>query len=129
MTEYELIDTAGAFQNLATTHFMNFVTILFAYLVCAYLIGDRLSRLQLWVVNVLYTVFSFQTGLFSYVGWNRFFAFTARLVEQFPQPQVTPGVAVPSAEVAFFLSIPLTLGAYFAGILFMMNKRRASDMP
>ncbi len=127
MTEYELIDAAASFQNVATTHFMNFVTILFAYLICAYLVGDRLTRLQLWVVNVLYTVFTAQAGLFSYVGWNRFFVFTGRLVEQFPQPQMA-GLGVPSADTALIAVVPLTLFAYFAGILFMMNKRRASDL-
>ena len=35
MTEYELLDIALAYQDGWITHFMNFVTVFSAYLVCA----------------------------------------------------------------------------------------------
>ena len=122
MTEYELLDIAISFQDISTSHVMNFSTVLFAYLICAYLVGDRLSRIQYWVVNTIYTAFSFGAGLLAYIGQNRFITFIERALEQFPQPSVLGG-GVPPVEIAF-ATMALIVVSYLAGLLFMLEKRR-----
>ena len=122
MTEYELIDATNSFNAVGTTHFMDFVTVLFAYLLCAYLVGDKLTSVQLWLVNALYTAFSIAAGVFAYIGFNRYFLYTGLLEERFPQEAVL-GAGVPSTSIALVVGVIMFFG-YIAGVLFMIDKRR-----
>jgi hypothetical protein len=124
MTEYELIDAANSFNAQGATYFMNFVTGLFAYLLCAYLVGDKLTSIQFWLVNALYTAFTFLAAAAAYAGYNRQFLLLNMLDERFPQEAVL-GVGVPQPGLAMVVSVVMFFG-YIAGILFMMDKRRVT---
>lgn len=61
MTEYEIADLAAAqFDRLAVlldvlgTHLSIYLTIISGYLIVAYAVGGKLSRLQVWIVSALY---------------------------------------------------------------------------
>lgn len=122
MTEYELVDTAISYQDLATTHFMNFVTILFAYLVCAYLVGEKLTRLQVWLLNSLYTIFALGAAFASYAAYNRSFLQIQRLAEVAKQeaPQLAPA---PTPEFATII-MAFMLVSYGVGLVFLQSRRR-----
>lgn len=61
MTEYEIADLAAAqFDRLVVlldvlgTHLSIYLTIISGYLIVAYVVGGKLSRLQVWMVSALY---------------------------------------------------------------------------
>ena len=68
MTPYEYADLAqSAFGNAASTFAVN-LTILSAYLIAAYTVGDKLTRTQLAILNVLFVLSSAFT-VFTIVGF------------------------------------------------------------
>ena len=46
MTEYEIVDAFSSIRNEVGNHVMNFVAVLFGYLVTANFVGSKLSRFQ-----------------------------------------------------------------------------------
>jgi len=60
-------------------HVMNFVAVLFAYLVTAYFVGSQLSTFQVRAVTLLYTIFSVFPVLTVVFSMNQM----RRLIEQF----------------------------------------------
>ena len=54
MTEAEMLEMAAIYTDNCMTIFNTYVSITFAYLVVAYLAGNKLSRLQAAVVTGLY---------------------------------------------------------------------------
>ena len=125
MTGYELIDISLSYQDAWITHVMNFVTVFTAYLICAYLIGDKLSRLQLWVINVAYTMFTSGAGIFAYINQNRFHYYTQMALERSPDATSVIGERVPPPEFAA-ISVILLILAYAASLVFMFQTRRSS---
>lgn len=78
MTEYEFLDyTAtlmGNFQTALTLYF----TVVTAYVVTALIAGDRLTRLQLYVVNTCFVIAAGIVGYLTVAIWDRFFSFSIR---------------------------------------------------
>jgi hypothetical protein len=71
MTEYEMGELLhNSFDTLWESSQMYF-TLVSAYLVVAYLVGDKLTRKQYWIINVLYFLWVFgliQTQFVSGIG-------------------------------------------------------------
>lgn len=79
MTEYEVADYASSMMS----NFLSAITIYFSvvttYVVVAFVAGDRLTRLQLAVVNLSFTVAAGIMGLLSVLIFARFFAFATQV--------------------------------------------------
>ncbi len=58
MTEYEMVDLYLGFRNSAATSFMDFITALFALLVTAYVVGQKLTRSMVVIIIILFTLFA-----------------------------------------------------------------------
>jgi hypothetical protein len=56
MTEYELVDAAGTFFEIALGTLMGYFSVFTAYLVVACLVGSKLDRQQVAVVNGLFLI-------------------------------------------------------------------------
>ena len=56
MTEYELVDAAASYNGLLQSWLMAYFTILTAYLITAYAVGDQLNRFQVFVITTLFAV-------------------------------------------------------------------------
>ena len=54
MTEYEILDLVGGESAQSANQFTLYLSVLFAYLVTAYFVGDRLTRAQVVLLSVLY---------------------------------------------------------------------------
>ena len=67
MTHYEFLDYALGVGTNVSENAMSFVTVLFAYIVCAYLVGRKITILQSVGLTVVYSTFSLLTilGIFS----------------------------------------------------------------
>ena len=57
MNEYEVIEATYAIRQAGAADVTSFFTVLSAYLVVAYLVGDKLSKFQLWTISGLYTLY------------------------------------------------------------------------
>ncbi len=121
MTEYELADyTATLMSNFlsAITIFFSIVT---AYVVAAFISGDRLTKLQLVVVNATFTIAAGVMGTLSFLIFSRFFEL-ARLT----QSQNQSPIATPLVDFGLPLAI-LIIAMYIGGLIFMWSVRRKSD--
>lgn len=68
MTEYEIIDTIVSIRADIAGHSMNFVSVLFAYIVAAYLVGSKLSPIQVSMITILYVLWTPAPILAAYDG-------------------------------------------------------------
>ena len=110
MGEHEALQTIYAIRTAGATDVLGFFTVLSAYLVVAYLVGDKLSPFQLWTISGLYTIYMY----FPVVATQYTLADLARL-----------NAAPPGAE---YLSAVLVL-MWLVSIVFMVQKRRENRSP
>ena len=70
MTEYELEDLLTSTMSASSDLFAIYVTLLVAYLVAAYLAGDRLTSAQATTISILFIVAStvMTWGCVTYIG-------------------------------------------------------------
>jgi hypothetical protein len=66
MTEYEYIDAMATLRDSVGFHAMNYIAILFAYLVAGYFAGQALSRFQAIAVTTLYIILCPMPGIAAY---------------------------------------------------------------
>ncbi len=120
MTVYEILDLSLSYQDAGTTHFMNIVTIFSAYLICAYLVGDKLSRLQISVINLAYSVFVVGTSVYVYLNQYLFWYYVhlARELSERNAIELEP----PPPELALGTIAIIGL-AYIGSLMFMYQKR------
>ena len=57
MTEYEYLDFVTSSVSLITQNGFNFISVFFAYLACGYLVGTRLSLIQVTSLTISYTIY------------------------------------------------------------------------
>ena len=70
MTHYEFLDYSLGVGTNVSANAMSFVTVLFAYIVCAYLVGRKITALQSVGLTLVYSIFSLLTilGIFSNIA-------------------------------------------------------------
>jgi hypothetical protein len=67
MTEYELVDAVNSTMSLFLSTFMGYLTIVSAYLIAAFLLGDKLTTQQFIIISIL---FFFAAGLVVWSIWG-----------------------------------------------------------
>jgi len=72
LTKYELLDLAGTYHGLGTSAGMGYFSIVSAYLIVAFLAGDKLNRQQVIVISGLFVVMALNmtwaAGAYLYFG-------------------------------------------------------------
>jgi hypothetical protein len=64
-----LIQTSIAIGEFQATHISIYVTLLFAYVAVAFVVGSRLTRLQVWLTTCLFTaVAAYEVMIIAAVG-------------------------------------------------------------
>ena len=58
MSPVEYMELIIMSRDMAASHAMNFITLLFAYLTMVYLVGAKLKAYEVWIVTIIYSVFS-----------------------------------------------------------------------
>lgn len=61
MTNFELSQIGLTFNMSFQNQIAIFISILFAYIVAAYLVGSKLNKFQLWSITTIYSLFSVLT--------------------------------------------------------------------
>ncbi|NKC01221.1 MAG: hypothetical protein GKR90_22370 [Pseudomonadales bacterium] len=90
MTEYELADLFISLSAEAGRSTMDFVTVLFAYLVLAHFVGATLDRIYIVIVTLIYTMFAIWPILGTYQAGSMMFEIT----QAHPQISHSLGLAV-----------------------------------
>ena len=125
MTEYEIFDLANSRQGLLANMSVLYLSLVSAYLVVAFLAGEKLSRKQVTIVTVLY------------IAWgagNTFATLTsAYMLQGFNNQLMALGamdgfLAANTFEVTSFYVLFVNGGAMLASLYFMwtVRKNRAS---
>ncbi len=105
MNEYEIIEATYAIRQTGATDVSSFFTVLSAYLVVAYLVGDKLSKFQVWSISGLYTVY-----LYFPIAAAQIAVSDLALLDALP----------PGAQYLRFVLVLMWL----VSIVFMIQKRR-----
>ncbi|MEP4484993.1 MAG: hypothetical protein ABJ013_05150 [Halioglobus sp.] len=73
MTMYELADYTNSLLDTFLTSFTIFMSIVTAYVVTAFVAGDKLTKFQQAIVNVLFLLSTGVVGLLAILTFRRFF--------------------------------------------------------
>jgi len=71
MTEYELLELLTSTSLAAMEMFSNYLTLLASYLVVAYLVGDKLTTVQVITISILFLIGLLVTTYSSYNYMSR----------------------------------------------------------
>jgi hypothetical protein len=128
MAASEFIELIIQAQESAGSGAMNFVTVLFAYLVTTYFVASRLSRIQVWGITVIYTAFMATSLVGILVSVN----LTMNLITQFAEvhPDTAPLYYSTGYSMNFrFITAAFYLLAWLGSVLNMWytRKRSAND--
>ena len=63
MSDYEMVDIFLQYSNNLQTHFMNYVAVLFAFLIAAYLIAHKLESSMAFIIIGLFTLVAMIQGV------------------------------------------------------------------
>ena len=131
MTDYELVYIFTENLNSLQSAFMNYVGVLFAFLIAAYLVAAKLESSMVLIVVGLFTLIAFQQvapvfGYGSTVG-ELGSQIAARAIED-PSSLSWHGTAKPWGATALFITefsetVVLVL-SYIAGLVFFFHQRR-----
>ena len=120
MSEYELIDAYQSVEVSFQSGVSLFVSIVFAYVATAYFVGAKLTRTQVVIVTVLYTVFCAAFLVMSASQLERLMEFGAEIREFSPERTFASSRNLIGGLVRWG---SVFLGAYFAGLIFMFQVR------
>ncbi len=70
MTEFELVDAIQSVMANATANFTGLVTLITGYLVVAYIVGSKLSKLQNSIITSLFLIISML--IINTLTWSSF---------------------------------------------------------
>jgi hypothetical protein len=121
MTEYELMDViVSRFSNMTDQSALYFALVS-GYLIAAFFVGARLTRLQVIVVNSLFIMWT--VGLL--IGWSTALEATLDLdaaIRQLESPTIIDSTMDGAAASAYLFSIVQTIGI-IASLIFMWSVR------
>ena len=119
MSEYEIIDLLQQRYSELGALSAQFFTLVSAYVVAAYLVGDRLSRIQLLIITVLYVIWAAANSAAVWNAMNTTIFYLKNLSEM--------GSTFPDTS-----SVPVTIsylflvqgGSVVGSLYFMWSTRR-----
>lgn len=123
MTEYELADLAMEAQGTVTAVFALFLTVLSGYLLVAWMVGKKLDRLQLVLLNTVFVGVQLVLIAGWSARWNWFWHY-------YNQAKALNLLAVPEASgtpIVVTVTMLLMLLSVLGSVMFMWNIRRDSE--
>jgi hypothetical protein len=118
VTEYELLDYIASLMANFQTSLALYFTIVTAYVVAAFIAGDRLTRLQLLIVNACFAIAAGIVGCLTVLLFSRFYSFAIQMSEVDGAPLVD-----------FRWPLGLLVFAVFFGCLVFMWSIRSKSKP
>jgi hypothetical protein len=118
MTEAEALQAVASFGDNAVGTFSNYTSVVFAYLVVAYFVGNKLSRFQAIIISGLYIAASTILAISNFAtvqAWTTVVATTPTVLNTLP--------VYTMKWVPTYMAVLLAIGI-FAGLYFMYNVRK-----
>ena len=128
MTDYEILSLFNEMASNTQAVFMNYVTILFAFLIASFFIADRLSRAMTVIVLVVFTVAAFQEGaalMFHWSDQQGIMSYIAARDDLSWHGAQSGGPLMGS--VFDFTNMFAVVAGYVGALIFFFEKRRATD--
>jgi Zn-dependent protease with chaperone function len=117
MTEYELIDAVNSTMSIYLSTFLAYLTIVSAYLIAAFILGDKLTNQQVFVISGLF-LFAAVLTMWSMWGLGSRIVYTAEALTH-ANPEYPILIKTPYRNS---LAIVCALGI-FASFKFMWDVR------
>ena len=117
----ELVESTGIFWGLVVEILSFYMTITTGYLIAAYLVGDKLSKMQVTIISVLYVGMASLSSYAVFAWTARAAHFAAMQAAIDPMADVYPGKYVPLVVTTF-----LVLGI-FVCLKFMWDIRHPTS--
>ena len=116
MTEYEYHDFALTSQLAGGQASMDVVAVFFAYIICVYIVGRKLTSFQVTALTIVYTTFVFMPIIAVHETLQNLQAVAAK----YPEYEQTQGYLMAVASVL----VPLTLAmAWLLSVVYMLSLR------
>ncbi len=121
MTEYEYLDVMNSMRDSGGFHAMNYIAILFAYLIAGYFAGHLLSRFQVIALSAFYLILCPMPGIAAFEVILDYGALVTEYYNQFKPGDRLPLFARYGANLWLFVF----LGTLALSIYFMFQARRS----
>ncbi len=119
MTEYELADLFTSLSAEAGRSTMDFITVLFAYLVLAHFVGATLDRAYIAIVTVIYSMFAIWPILGTYQAGSMMYAVTQA------HPQLSQSLGVSVDFIPGFVPFVVLGSAWVLSLTYMYRVRKS----
>ncbi len=130
MSEYELANLFNEQLRLQQSLFMNYVTVLFAFLIAAYLAADKLKPSMVIIIVGLFTVMTFQMVPATFGAGHDFASVATKIALRATDGQADMswhGAATPwgagAINIVRFGSFAMLIISYLAGLIFFFHQR------
>ena len=123
MSEYEYLDVIATTREACGYHAMNYISLLFAYVLAGYFAGQTLSRFQVAAITTFYIALCPLPG---FTSWETIKEYTA-LVKRY---QLAFGSEEPLSFLVRFgpnLWLGVFAGTFILSILFMVQARKIKE--
>jgi len=118
MSEYELADLAASTMSNFLTSFTIFVSIVTAYVIAAFVAGERLSKIQVAIVNACFLIAGGAIGLLSVLAFQVFLRRVRKMAEV-AEAVASGGIVIDVTWAVATLYVVLVCGS----LSFMWNVR------
>jgi hypothetical protein len=120
MTEFEIYEAFMSTLEMSVLASMNFVAIVFAYLVAAYVAGQSLSRNVAIGLSIIFTVFLVPPFMGTLSNLRRAFDAGAYLTSHFPDSWAAQGSVLSFEVYVVLFGVPMIAG--WLGSLYYMHR-------
>lgn len=126
MTEFEFIEATTMSVELARGAAMDFVTLFFAYSLCAHFVGKGLPKLIALTITFVYTIFLINPLLGMATGVLNYVRLSAAGLHSYPNSPVFQGV---NSEIQVLLTtiLPALISWMFSIIYMHVYIRRTEE--
>ena len=110
MSDYELVIAFTEIGATSQVSFMNFVSIVFGFIIAGYLIADKLSRKMTILITTLFTIVVLQEAVFAVL-------FLSDQLSLIPEIQTREGLQFHSGARYGDIAGPVTVVTYIATLI------------
>ena len=119
MSEFEYLELITLYGDSVASHAMNFIGVMFAYLIAAQYVGDKLSHFQFAGITALYALFGPFPGIYAYESIKVYVRLSVEYFERY-RPEESVSVFLRHGPE---LMLVLLSGCWFASVIFMIQAR------
>ncbi len=127
MTDYNLISLFHTSVEISNQTLMDYISVLFAFLIAGYFIAHKLEPLMIMLVIVLFTIIEGRLMINMYFLSNDMSTLGALMALRAENGEFgVPGLMMSTPGDNYFITQAIvTIGSYIGGLIFFFHQRRA----